>query len=69
MTVDKLNTQLRWLILERHLLRERGASVDELERNRRAIVHAEFQLRSAPIVELAVRQGLDWACAAPDLAA
>jgi hypothetical protein len=69
MTVDKLNTQLRWLILERHLLRERGAGVDELERNRRLIVHAEFLLRSAPIIELSILRELERACSAPDLAA
>ena len=69
MTVDKLNTQLRWLILERHLLRERGAGVDELERNRRTIVHAEFELRSAPIIELSVLRELDRARTAPDLVA
>ena len=51
MNPDQLNEKLRWLVLERQALRERGAATDELERNRLAIVRAQWQLSWA-FVEL-----------------
>ncbi len=49
MDVDKLNGELRELVLERQALREHGAAADELERNRIAIVRAQWQLSHALI--------------------
>jgi hypothetical protein len=49
MTLDQLEAQLRWLGLERQALRERGAAADELERNRLAIIRAQWQLSWAYI--------------------
>jgi hypothetical protein len=49
MDVDKLNGELRELVLERQSLRERGAAADELERNRLAIVRVQWQLSHALI--------------------
>jgi len=49
MNVDQLNQKLRWLVLERQALRERGAATDELERNRLAIVRGQLQLSWAYI--------------------
>jgi hypothetical protein len=60
MNVDSLTAQLRDLVLERQSLRERGAAVDELERNRLEIVHVQWQLSYAAI-ELHQQHGLDQA--------
>jgi len=60
MNVDMLNTQLRELVLERQALREGGAGADELERNRLAIVRAQWQLSYA-FVELHQPHELDQA--------
>jgi hypothetical protein len=49
MDVDKLNAELRELVLERQALRERGAAADELERNRVSIVRVQWQLSHALI--------------------
>ena len=49
MDVDRLNAELRELVLERQTLRERGAAADELERNRLAIVRVQWQLSRALI--------------------
>ena len=49
MTVDQLTERLRWLVLERQSLRERGATADELERNRLEIVRGQWQLAYAAI--------------------
>jgi hypothetical protein len=49
MTVDQLIERLRWLVLERQSLRERGATADELERNRLEIVCGQWQLAHAAI--------------------
>jgi hypothetical protein len=58
MTVDQLNAKLRWLVVERQSLRERGAAADDLERNRLAIVHAQWQLTYA-FIELHRPRELD----------
>jgi hypothetical protein len=49
MSVDQLTERLRWLVLERQSLRERGATADELERNRLEIVRGKWQLANAAI--------------------
>ena len=49
MDVDTLSGELRKLVLERQALREHGAAADDLERNRIAIVRAQWQLSSALI--------------------
>jgi hypothetical protein len=49
MTVDQLTERLRWLVLERQSLRARGATADELERNRLEIVRGQWQLAYAAI--------------------
>ncbi len=49
MDVDKLNGELRELVLERQTLREHGAAADDLERNRIAIVRVQWQLSHALI--------------------
>ena len=49
MTVDQLTERLRWLVLERQSLRERGATADDLERNRLEIVRCQWQLSYAAI--------------------
>jgi hypothetical protein len=49
MTVDRLTERLRWLVLERQSLRDRGATADELERNRLEIVRGQWQLSYAAI--------------------
>jgi hypothetical protein len=49
MTVDQLTERLRWLVLERQSLRERGATADDLERNRLEIVRGQWQLAYAAI--------------------
>ncbi len=51
---------LRELVLERQALREGGAAADELERNRLAIVRAQWQLSYA-FVELHQPHELDQA--------
>jgi hypothetical protein len=60
MNVDMLTAQLRDLVLERQALREGGAAADELERNRLAIVRAQWQLSYA-FVELHQPHELDQA--------
>jgi hypothetical protein len=60
MNVDMLTAQLRELVMERQTLRERGAAADELERNRLAIVRAQWQL-SYTLVELHEPPELDQA--------
>ena len=60
MTVGQLNQELRWLVLERQALRERGAAMDELERNRVDIVRVQWKLSSA-LIELHRPRGLDQA--------
>jgi hypothetical protein len=49
MTVAQLTERLRQLVLERQALRERGASGDDLERNRREIVRRQWELSYALI--------------------
>jgi hypothetical protein len=49
MDADKLNAELRELVLERQALHERGAAADEFERNRLAIVRLQWQLSHALI--------------------
>ena len=49
MTTDQLTERLRWLVRERQSLRERGATADELERNRLEIVRGQWQLAYAAI--------------------
>ena len=49
MTVSQLNQRLRWLVLERQALRDRGAATDDLERNRLDIVRVQWQLTYASV--------------------
>jgi hypothetical protein len=49
MTVEQLTERLRWLVLERQALRDRGASAEELERNRLEIVRGQWQLAYAAL--------------------
>jgi hypothetical protein len=44
MTVDQLNKRLRWLVLERLELDDRGAAADVLERNQRETVRLQHKL-------------------------
>ncbi|HEY6068275.1 MAG TPA: hypothetical protein VIU81_06225 [Gaiellaceae bacterium] len=44
MTIEQLTVTIRGLIAERQALRDRGASRDELERNRLEIVHRQQEL-------------------------
>ena len=44
MTVDQLNKRLRWLVLERLELDDRGAAADVLERNHRETVRLQHKL-------------------------
>jgi len=60
MTVGQLNQRLRWLVLERQALRERGAAMDELERNRLDLVRVQWKLSHA-LIELDRPRGLDHA--------
>jgi len=60
MTVGQLNQKLRWLVLERQALRERGAAMDELERNRLDLVRVQWKLSHA-LIELNRPRGLDHA--------
>jgi len=59
-TVGQLNQRLRWLVLERQALRERGAAMDELERNRLDLVRVQWKLSHA-LIELDRPRGLDHA--------
>jgi hypothetical protein len=45
MNVDQLNQKLRWLVLERQALRERGAATDELVRVQWKLSQAFIELR------------------------
>ena len=47
MSANQLNQRLRWLVLERESLLERGAAVDDLERNREELVRAQRRLSYA----------------------
>jgi hypothetical protein len=47
MSVNQLQQRLRWLVMERQSLRERGAAADELERNRLEIVRSQRRLTYA----------------------
>ena len=49
MTVSQLNQRLRWLVLERQALRDRGAAPDDLERNRLDIVRVQWKLSYASV--------------------
>ena len=49
MTVAKLNQRLRWLVLERQALRDRGAATDQLERNRNELVRVQWKLAYASV--------------------
>ena len=44
MTIEQLTLTIRGLIAERQTLRDRGASREELERNRLEIVHRQQEL-------------------------
>lgn len=44
MTIEQLTMTIRRLIAERQALRDRGASREELERNRLEIVHRQQEL-------------------------
>jgi hypothetical protein len=57
MNAEQLNQRLRWLVLERQALRERGAATDELERNRLEIVRVQWKLTYA-FIELHRPDGL-----------
>jgi hypothetical protein len=47
MTVDQLNKRLRWLVLERLELDDRGAAADVLERNQLETVRLQHKLAYA----------------------
>jgi hypothetical protein len=49
MTVAQLNQRLRWLVLERQALRDRGAATDDLERNRSDLVRVQWRLAYASV--------------------
>jgi hypothetical protein len=49
MTVAQLNQRLRWLVLERQALRDRGAATDQLERNRNDLVRVQWKLAYASV--------------------
>jgi hypothetical protein len=49
MTVDQLNKRLRWLVLERIELDDRGAAADVLERNRLETVRVQRRLACASV--------------------
>ena len=49
MTVSQLNQRLRWLVLERQALRDRGAATDDLERNRVDLVRVQWRLSYASV--------------------
>ena len=49
MQAEQLNERLRRLVAERQTLRDRGASWAALERNRREIVHTQWELSYALI--------------------
>ena len=49
MTVAQLNQRLRWLVLERQALRDRGAATDQLERNRNDLVRVQWKLAFASV--------------------
>jgi len=49
MTVTQLNQRLRWLVLEREALRDRGAATDQLERNRNELVRVQWKLAYASV--------------------
>ena len=51
MSVDQLEQRLRWLVLERQSLRDRGVAADVLERNRLDIVRSQRRLSYA-LIEL-----------------
>lgn len=52
--VELLTSEKDELVRERQTLRERGASRDELESNRRRIVHTQWELSLALIEAYAV---------------
>jgi hypothetical protein len=49
MDVERLNRELRELVLEREQMHQRGASAEELESNRLEIVRTQWQLSHALI--------------------
>jgi len=49
MSVNQLHQRLRWLVLERESLLERGAATDDLERNRQELVRAQRRLSFASV--------------------
>jgi len=49
MTVDQLNKRLRWLVLERLELDDRGAAADVLERNQPETVRLQHKLAYASV--------------------
>ena len=49
MTVAQLNQRLRWLVVERQALRDRGAATDDLERNRNELVRVQWRLAYASV--------------------
>jgi hypothetical protein len=48
MTHEQLNKRLRWLVLERITLDERGAAADVLERNDLETIRVQRRLSFAP---------------------
>jgi hypothetical protein len=49
MTTAQLNQRLRWLVMERQALRDRGAATDDLERNRNDLVRVQWKLAYASV--------------------
>ncbi|MDX6399418.1 MAG: hypothetical protein QOF27_24 [Gaiellaceae bacterium] len=49
MTVDQLNKRLRWLVLERLELDDRGAAADVLERNHLETIRLQRKLAHASV--------------------
>jgi hypothetical protein len=49
MTVAQLNQRLRWLVLERQAIRDRGAATDDFERNRNDLVRVQWRLAYASV--------------------
>jgi hypothetical protein len=49
MTADQLNKRLRWLVLERIELDDRGAAADVLERNQLETVRLQRRLAYASV--------------------
>jgi len=49
MTTAQLNQRLRWLVMERQALRDRGAATDDIERNRNDLVRVQWKLAYASV--------------------